>query len=79
MSASEIKNHLHQLIDSMDEQSLSKVNSMVTEFNEHKEIYNQPLSAAEIAGIERGLKDIENGDFITLEEFMKTKPKWGSK
>jgi predicted transcriptional regulator len=79
MSNSEIKNHLHQLIDSFDEQSLSKINSMVTEFNEHKEIYNQPLSATEIAGIERGLKDVENGDTITLEEFLKNKPKWDSK
>jgi hypothetical protein len=79
MNSSIVKNQLHQLIDAMDEQSLSKVNVMLNEFNEHKTIYNQPLSATEITGIERGLKDIADDNVISLDDFLKNKPKWNSK
>ena len=67
------------MIDSFDEQSLSKVSNMLNEFNEHKTIYNQPLSDTEIAGIERGLKDVANGNTISLDDFLKNKPKWNLK
>ena len=79
MSASEIKNHLHQLIDSFDEQTLSTANLLLNDLNEHKQLFNEELPPAAMEGIERGLKDIENGDFITLDEFLKNKSKWFTK
>jgi predicted transcriptional regulator len=79
MSTSEIKNHLHQLIDSFDDKSLSTANNMLNDLNEHKELFNEELPPAAIAGIEAGLRDIENGDFITLDEFLKNKSKWFTK
>ncbi len=79
MSTAEIKNSLHQMIDSFDENTLKAADNILHDLKANAHIYNEQLSAEAIASIEQGLKDVDNGDFVTLDEFLKNKEKWFTK
>jgi hypothetical protein len=76
MAHQEIKNNLHQLIDSFDSKTLTIASNMLIELNKHKNVYNKEISDTELQGIISGLSDIEKGNYITLDKFLKTKKQW---
>ena len=78
MSTAEIKNSLHHLIDGMDENTLLAAFGVMNDIKENSHIYNDKLSAAELAAVEEGRKAIREGRFVTLEEFLKNRPRWNT-
>ena len=72
MTLVELKKSIHTKIDGLNDPDLLEfVNTVISNGDK---VFKIP--EAHLAGIEQGKKDIENGDFITLEEFEKRYAKW---
>jgi hypothetical protein len=72
MTLIELKKSIHQKVDDLNDQDfLELVNTMI---NNKGKIFQIPEE--HLAGIEQGIQDIKNGDFITMEEFEKRYEKW---
>ena len=67
MTLAELKKSIHERIDSLDDPDfLEMLNDLISQKNRVFQIPEEHL-----ADIEQGKRDIENGNFITLEEFEK--------
>jgi len=72
MTLIELKKWLHEKIDGLDDQEfLDIMNTMISNKNKVFQISEEHLR-----GIEQGMQDIKNGDFITLEELEKRYENW---
>ena len=72
MTLIELKKSLHEKIDGLDDQEfLDIMNTMISNKNKVFQISEEHLR-----GIEQGMQDIKNGDFITLEELEKRYENW---
>jgi predicted transcriptional regulator len=72
MTLVELKKSIHEKIDHLNDQDfLELVNTMI---NNKDKVFQIPKE--HLVGIKQGMQDIENGDFITMEEFEKRYEKW---
>lgn len=72
MTLTELKKSIHDKIDDLnDPKFLEMVNRLI---DNKDQVFKVPEE--HIAGIEQGIKDIKNGDFISMEEFEKRYEKW---
>jgi len=72
MTLVELKKSIHDKIDGMDDPDfLELVNALI-----HSKDQVFQIPEEHISGIEQGLQDIKNGDFITMEQFEKRYEKW---
>jgi len=72
MTLVELKKSLHEKIDGLnDPDFLEMMNDIIV----HKDIIFQ-IPEEHIAGIEQGIQDIKNGDFLTQENFERRYEKW---
>jgi hypothetical protein len=72
MTLVELKKSIHAKIDDLnDPEFLELVNTLI---NNKDKVFQIP--EAHLTGIEQGIQDIKNGDFITMEEFEKRYEKW---
>ena len=81
MSISEIKNHLHKQIDTInDEELLKEIHEIInrTQGNENHPEWNALPKELKLA-IEEGLMQSENGQVISHEEFLIRFGKWNTK
>lgn len=76
MSSSELKNKIFNKLQNVDDNVLLDVLELL-EFETSTGKYQ--LTEAEIASIEIGLQQIENGDTISHENMVKEVSKWLSK
>ncbi|HWA06196.1 MAG TPA: hypothetical protein VG961_06580 [Ignavibacteria bacterium] len=80
MTTTEIKRHLHNQIDTIED--LDKLNEIkeIINFIVNEEVIEwESLSEEERKGIEEGLKDVEEGRTISYDEFRKKHEKWFQK
>ena len=67
MTLIELKKSIHEKIDDLnDPDFLELVNTMI---NNKDKVFQIPEE--HLTGIEQGIQDIKNGDFISMEEFEK--------
>ena len=83
-SSKEIKKELHEYIDSIDdEETLWMVHEDVVEYlTKKKETVleaEESLTAGEISEINKGLEQIENGETVDWDEYLKATSKWQTK
>nr|WP_067059285.1 hypothetical protein [Mucilaginibacter sp. L294] len=72
MTLIELKKSIHKKVDELDDADfLELVNSMI----ENKDKVFQ-IPEEHLASIKQGIKDVENGDFIEMEELEKRYEKW---
>lgn len=77
MTKTEIKQHLHTVIDSVeDESKLEEIQEIVDYLVNDEVIEWESLSEAERASIERGLKQLDAGEKIDFEDIKKKYPEW---
>jgi predicted transcriptional regulator len=76
MSTTELRNKIIDKLESVDDQLLKEILSII-EFESETGIYK--VNQAEREAIEQGLSQIENGDFITNEEVEKETNSWLNK
>ena len=81
MGAAELRKSLHHIIDQADERFLRMISSLANEYTkEDKIVAYRAGKAITKAGLYRELKEaekeIENGDYLTIEEFAKESGKW---
>lgn len=81
MGTAELRKSLHHFIDQADERFLRMISSLATEYTkEDKIVAYRAGKAITKAGLYRELKEaekeIENGDYLTIEEFAKESGKW---
>ena len=71
MTLVELKKSINERVDSLDDpEFLEMLNNLISQKDEVFQIPEEHL-----ADIEQGKRDIENGSFITLEEFEKRNKK----
>ena len=81
-SSKEIKKELHEYIDSIDdEETLWLVREDVVEYlkKEKEPEAEDNLTAAEISEINKGLEQIENGETVDWDEYLKATSRWQTK
>jgi predicted transcriptional regulator len=72
MSTAELKSNLHQLIDRVHDSKTLKITYLLLSKNiNENEDWWDTLTEQEKATIEKGLKDIKNGNVFSHEEVMK--------
>ncbi len=81
MGLTELRQSLHQIIDQADERFLRMVNSLANEYAKEDNIVTYRAGKAITkAKLYQELKDaekeIERGDYLTMEEFAKESRKW---
>lgn len=76
MSTTELRNKIIDKLESVDDQLLKEILSII-EFESETGIYK--VNQAEREAIEQGLSQIENGDVITNEEVEKETNSWLNK
>jgi predicted transcriptional regulator len=72
MTLIELKKSIHEKIDDLNDPDLLEL--MISMINNKDKVFQIPQE--HLAGIEQGMRDIKNGDFITMEEFEKRYEKW---
>lgn len=72
MTLLELKKTLHEKIDVLNDQEFLQL--MDTMINNKDKVFQIPKE--HLQGIEQGMQDIKNGDFLTLEELEKRYEKW---
>ena len=75
MSTDELKRHLHEGIENIDD---SELLNTIKELNDHKYLTIKPLKLSEwqLNRIKESEKQINQGDFLTEEEADKIIDKW---
>lgn len=81
MGATELRQSLHRIIDHADERFLRMINSLANEYaKEDKIVAYRAGKAISKAGLYHELKEaekeIERGDYLTVEDFAKESAKW---
>ncbi|MGF7079256.1 hypothetical protein [Mucilaginibacter sp. UYCu711] len=72
MTVLELKKSIHEKVDSLnDPEYLERLNTMINQKDEVIEIPERHM-----ASIEQGMRDMKNGDFLTLEQLEKRYEKW---
>ena len=81
-SSKELKKKIHEYIDSIDdEETLWMVHENVVEYLKRgKEIeVEDNLTAEEVSEINTGLDQIENGETVNWDEYLKATSRWHTK
>lgn len=81
-SSKELKKEIHEYIDSIDdEETLWMVHENVVEYLKRgKEIeVEDNLTAEEVSEINTGLDQIENGETVNWDEYLKATSRWHTK
>ncbi|HRE11451.1 MAG TPA: hypothetical protein PK605_02975 [Ignavibacteria bacterium] len=77
MTKTEIKQHLHSVIDTVENESkLEEIQEIVDYLVNNEEVIVTP---EEMKAIEEGLKDVEEGRTISYEELKKKHSEWFGK
>jgi len=72
-----LKKNLHSLIDKIEDNSvLEQLNEIFTEALNNRKVSWASLNESEKESIERGLKQLENGEGIDFEEVNKRFDEW---
>jgi phage anti-repressor protein len=82
MGTSELRQALHLFIDQADERFLRMINSLAKEYSNDEDasvsLAGNDISKSELyQALKKAEKEIENGDYISIEEFSKESEKWG--
>jgi predicted transcriptional regulator len=78
-SSKEIKKELHEYIDSInDDETLWMVHEEVIEYFKKNAVENkaEELTEVQIQEFNKIVKEMENGEFVTMDDFKKTMSKW---
>ncbi|HEY5369394.1 MAG TPA: hypothetical protein VIJ75_10405 [Hanamia sp.] len=84
-SAKKIKKEIHEYIDLIkDDETLWMVREDVVEYlkkekTKMKDEVEEALSEEEISEINTGLKEIENGETVGWDEYLKATSRWHTK
>ncbi len=82
-SSKEIKKELHEYIDNIeDEETLWMVHEEVAEYVKKEKVAEkeeEDLSDEEISEIKIGLKQIQNGETVDWDEYLKATSRWHTK
>ncbi len=81
MGALELRQTLHHIIDRADERFLRMVNSLANEYTKEDKIVayraGKAITKAELyQELKVAEKEIERGDYLTIEEFAEESGKW---
>ncbi len=83
MTALQLKKAVHDYVDNLDNNFLQIIHSMLETHAQQTDPVigydtdGTPLRASEMKKLyEQDMKDMENGDFITLEELRKESAEW---
>lgn len=81
MKTTELRQSLHHIIDHADERFLRMINSLANEYaKEDKTVAYRAGKAITKTGLYHELKEaekeIERGDYLTIEDFAKESAKW---
>lgn len=77
MTKTEIKQSIHDLVDTVeDESKLEQIQEMLGYWVNKEEV---SVSPEEMEAIEEGLKDVEEGRTISYEDFRKKHSEWFGK
>ena len=77
MTKIEIKRNIHSLVDSIrNKYILEQVNDILKNIVEDKKITWDSLSIAEKKSIEKGLEQLNSGEYIEYRKLKKQFPKW---
>lgn len=73
----QLREELHKIIDSGDETFVRVFYAMASEYNKNIETKTEPFTKAQfIKNIIEAEKQIEEGDFLTIEDFEKIAESW---
>jgi predicted transcriptional regulator len=82
-SSKEIKKELHEYIDSIDdEETLWMVHEDVVEYLKKEKLEGneeEDVTEEQISEIKTGLQQIENGETIDWEDYLKATSRWHTK
>lgn len=86
MSAVEMREQVHQLIDQIDDRLLQAVHAMLGAYVQEEEdpiegydLDGNPMRASELMDkYEAGLAEVEAGNYITVEELREKSKQWRS-
>ncbi|MES2809628.1 MAG: hypothetical protein V4619_13445 [Bacteroidota bacterium] len=74
MTVLELKKSIHAKIDNLDDPAyLEALESMIDQRQKDEVI---EISEKHMASIEQGMRDMKNGDFLTMEQLEKRYEKW---
>jgi hypothetical protein len=80
MTAIKIKQNPHSLIDNLeDDHILELINETITQIMKDKKLKWDLLSEEERKSILRGLKQLENGEYVYYEEMKRESNEWKRK
>jgi len=70
----DVRDHLHQLVDELPEAEIPAAQRFLQYLHEvHDPIDHEPLSDETIEAIREGEEAMKRGEFITLEEYRRTR------
>ncbi len=81
-SSEQLKKELHEYIDSIDdEKTLLMVHEEVVDYLKTDAAKNEEeaLTEEQIQEFNKIVKEMENGEFVTMDDFKKTMGKWLTK
>ena len=82
-SSKEIKKELHEYIDSIDDdETLWMVHEDVVEYLKKEKVEEneeEELTGKQIREFDKAIKEMENGEFVTMDDFKKTMGRWITK
>lgn len=82
-SSKELKKELHEYIDSIDDdETLWMVHEDVVEYlkkNSTEKDTDEELSEQQIREFDKAVKEMENGEYVTMKDFRKTMGRWITK
>jgi hypothetical protein len=81
MGTTELRKYLHHIIDQADDRFLRMVNSLADEYTrkDNAVVYRAGKTISKTAlyhELKEAEKEVEKGDFLTIEEFAKESSKW---
>ena len=78
-SSEEIKKELHEYIDGIDDdETLGRVHEELIDYLKEKAKKNEDedLSEAQIQEFDKMVEQMENGEYVTMNDFKKTMGRW---
>jgi hypothetical protein len=82
-SSEEIKKELHEYIDNIeDEETLWMVREDVVEYLKKEKLEadeEEDLTEEQIEEFDKAVKEMENGEFVTMNDFKKAMRRWITK
>ena len=81
MSAVEMREEVHQMVDELDNRLLKAIHSMLVSYQTEEpigyEVNGDPIYGSELGeALDKEVKAAESGNYITVEELAKRSKEW---